>query len=175
MKRFVISLFISGILFYFAFRGVDWSAFKEALGHMDYSYLLVVVPLLLLIQWIRSYRWGLLLRPIKKIDQSTLFSVTSVGFMGILLLPARTGELLRPYLISQKKEIDFRSALATVVVERVLDGLTIMGFFVWIILFIPLPLWVHRAGYLSFAVFLSLLFLHIVPHEDLILEQNQVQ
>lgn len=65
--------------------------------------------------------------------------------MGILLLPARTGELLRPYLISQQKGVDVRSALATVVVERILDGLTIMGFFVWIIFFIPVPLWVHRA------------------------------
>lgn len=159
MKRFVISLLISGILFYFAFKGVDWGTFKESLSHIDYRYLLGVLPILLLIQWMRSYRWGLILKPIKKVDQGTLFSITSVGFMGILLLPARTGELLRPYLISQQKGVGLRAALATVVVERVLDGLTIMGFFVLVILSIPLPLWVHRAGYFSFALFLSLLFL----------------
>lgn len=163
MKRFLISLLISGVLFYFAFRGVDWNAFKDGFAQIEYGYLLVVVPLLLLIQWIRSYRWGLLLKPIKEIDQSTLFSISSVGFMAILLLPARTGELLRPYLISQQKGVDVRSALATVVVERILDSLTITGFLVWIIFFIPVPLWVHRAGYLSFAVFFSLLlFLFLV-------------
>jgi len=157
MKRFIISLLISGLLFYFAFKGVDWNAFKDGFARIDYLYLLIVFPLLLLVQWIRSYRWGVILKPIKRIDQSTLFPITSVGFMGILLLPARTGELLRPYLISQQKGLDLRSALATIVVERVLDGLTIMGFLVLVILFIPLPLWVHQAGYLSFAVFLSLL------------------
>ncbi len=159
MKRFVVSLFVSGILFYFAFRGVDWSTFKEDFARIDYLYLLLVIPLLLLVQWMRSYRWGLILRPLKKIDQRTLFPITSVGFMGILLLPVRTGELLRPYLIARQKGLDLRSALATVVVERVLDGLTIMGFLVLVILIIPLPLWVHRTGYLSFAVFLLLLLL----------------
>lgn len=157
MKRFLISLLISGVLIYFALRGVDWTAFKDSLAHIEYPYLLVVVPLLLLIQWIRSYRWGLILKPIKKIDQRTLFPITSVGFMGILLLPARTGELLRPYLISQQKGVDVRSALATVVVERILDSLTIIGFLVWIIFFIPVPLWVHQAGYLSFTLFFCLL------------------
>lgn len=163
MKRFLISLLISGILLYFAFRGVDWSTFKEGFARIGYVYLLLVIPLLLLVQWMRSYRWGLILRPLKKIDQGTLFSITSVGFMGILLLPARAGELLRPYLISQQKGVDIRSALATVVVERALDSLTILGFLVWTVLSIPLPLWVHRAGYFSFAILFSfLLFLFLV-------------
>src|SRR5512137_1208641 len=99
MKRFLVSLAISGILFYFAFKGVDWKAFKEGFVHMDCAYLLLVIPLLFSVQWLRSYRWGLILKPLKKIDQGTLFCVTSVGLMGVLLLPARTGELLRPYLI----------------------------------------------------------------------------
>jgi hypothetical protein len=168
MKRFIVGLLISGILFYLAFRGVDWKAFREGFTHIDYRYLLPVIPLLLLIQWMRSYRWGLILKPIKRVDQGTLFSITCVGLMGVLLFPARAGEFLRPYLISQKKEIDLRSALATVVVERVLDGLTIMGFFIWVILFLPVPLWIHRAGYLSFAVFLPFFFflLLVVKRKD---------
>lgn len=161
MKRFIIGLFISGLLSYFAFKGVDWTILKERLTQMNYRYLLSVILLNLLIQWMRSYRWGLILKPIKALDQRTLFSITSVGLMGVILLPARTGEFLRPYLISQQKQVDLRSALATVVVERVLDGLTIMGFFVWVILFIPLPPWFHRAGYLCLAVFLSALSLLI--------------
>lgn len=161
MKRFIIGLLISGLLSYFAFKGVDWTILKESLTQMDYRYLLSVIPLNLLIQWMRSYRWGLILKPIKALDQGTLFSITSVGLMGGILLPARTGEFLRSHLISQQKQVDLRLALATVVVERVLDGLTIMGFFVWVILFIPLPPWVHRAGYLCLAVFLSALSLLI--------------
>lgn len=155
----MIGLLISGLLCYFAFKGVDWAILKESFAQMDYRYLFSAIPLNLLIQWMRSYRWGLILKPIKALDQRTLFSVTSVGLMGVVLLPARTGEFLRPYLISQQKQVDFRSALATVVVERVLDGLTIMGFFVWVILFVPLPPWVHRAGYLCLGVFLFTLSL----------------
>ena len=157
MKRFIISFLISGILIYFALRGVDWAALKKSLAEIEYRYLLLLIPVLFLIQLLRAYRWGLILKPIKAVDQGTLFSITSVGLMGILLLPARTGEFLRPYFISQEKGIDFRSAMATIVVERVLDGLTIMGFFIWIILFSQLPSWVYRAGYVSLAVFLAIL------------------
>jgi len=53
-------------------------------------------------QFLRSYRWGVILEPLEKIDPFSLFSVTSVGFMAIAALPARLGELARPYLISQK-------------------------------------------------------------------------
>ncbi len=158
MKRILITLLISGILFYFAFRGVDWGTFKESFHHIEYRYILIILPLQLLILWMRSYRWGLILKPIKRIDQRTLFPITSVGFMGILLLPARAGELLRPYLISRQKGVDIRSALATVVVERVLDSLTVLGFLVWVTLSVPLPLWLHQAGYFSFAIFFTLLF-----------------
>ena len=157
MKRFIISLLISGILIYFALRGVGWATLKMSLAEIEHRYLLLVIPLLLLIQFLRSYRWGLILKPIKAVDQRTLFSITSVGLMGILLLPARTGEFVRPYLISQEKGIDFRSAVATIVVERVFDGITIMGLFVWIILFSQFPPWVYRAGYVSLAVFLAVL------------------
>lgn len=53
-------------------------------------------------QALRSYRWGVILQPMEKIDQLTLFSVTSVGFLAIVAIPARIGELARPFLISKK-------------------------------------------------------------------------
>ena len=65
---------------------------------------------------------------LEKIDQWSLFSITSVGFMAINLLPVRMGEFVRPYLISQKSSIRLGSSLATIVVERVFDMLTLMIF-----------------------------------------------
>lgn len=58
MKRFLLGLLISGILSYFAFRGLDWVTLKRGLFEMNYSYFFLAIPLLLTIQWIRSYRWA---------------------------------------------------------------------------------------------------------------------
>ena len=90
-------------------------------------------------QLLRSYRWGVILQPMEKIDQISLFSVTSVGFLAIAAIPARIGELARPYLISKRSSIKMSSALGTILVERVLDGFSVLSISVIVLLVADLP------------------------------------
>lgn len=74
----------------------------------------------------RSWRWHYLLAPLGvRISFGRLLAVSSVGFMAILVLPARLGEFVRPALLRRKGEISASAALGTVAVERIIDGLVI--------------------------------------------------
>ena len=98
-----------------------------------------IILSVILMQWLRSYRWGVILQPMEKINQFSLFSITSVGFLAIASIPARIGELARPYLISKRSSIKMSSALGTILVERVLDSFTVLAIAVIILFFIDLP------------------------------------
>ena len=114
----------SFVLVLWLFRGVNWEAVWKPLQNVHWTYICLYLAIMLILQFLRSYRWELLLRPIVSVGQKTLFSVTSVGFLALLVLPARGGEFARPYLLSRKAPISMSAALATIVVERILDILT---------------------------------------------------
>lgn len=89
-------------------------------------YVLGFYALLAFVHVCRSWRWHYLLAPLGvRISFGRLLAVSSVGFMAILVLPARLGEFVRPALIRRKGEISASAALGTVAVERIIDGLVV--------------------------------------------------
>jgi len=73
-----------------------------------------------------------------------------VGFLAIAAIPARIGELARPYLISQKSSIKMSSALGTILVERVLDSFTVLAIAIIVLFFIDLPPWMIKSSIIFF-------------------------
>jgi hypothetical protein len=96
-----------------------------------------------------------------EVDQLSLFSVTSVGFLAIVAMPARLGELARPYLISKKSNVRMTAALGTIFVERVFDSFTILIMAAFVIFFIPLPLWLTEASFFFFLISMAVLAIMI--------------
>lgn len=129
MKKIWLKLGISvaiGTLFvWLAVRGVDWAGVKKVFSEVDLSIVVLYFFILTGIHLVRIIRWGLLLKPLGKIGFHRLFVVGSVGLLALTLLPMRLGEFARPMLISEKGDIRMSSALATVVVERVVDSLAV--------------------------------------------------
>ena len=78
---------------------------------------------------IRALRWQYLLLPIGKVRFSIALKTTLIGFAATALLPARAGELLRPYLLARKEGLSATATFATVIVERLLDTVTVLLFF----------------------------------------------
>ncbi|MBA4421495.1 MAG: hypothetical protein C0390_00165 [Syntrophus sp. (in: bacteria)] len=156
-KKVIAGLVFSTLLVYLSVRGIDFQGVAEGFRTIHYGYVLPSLALLFLMQVLRSFRWGLILSPLAKIDQLSLFSVTSVGFLAIVSIPARLGELARPYLITKKSDLKMSSALGTIIVERVLDSLTILVIAVFVLFFIPLPPWLVRASVLFLLATLALL------------------
>jgi uncharacterized protein (TIRG00374 family) len=156
-KKMIAGLLLSALLVYLSIRGIDFQGVAEGFRTIRYGYVLPALALLLLMQVLRSVRWGLILSPLAKIDQLSLFSVTSVGFLAIVAFPARLGELARPYLITKKSPLKMSSALGTIIVERVLDSLTVMVIAVFVLFFTPLPPWLVRASVLFLLATLALI------------------
>ena len=59
----------------------------------------------------------------------TAFRTTVIGFAAIFLLPARIGEVLRPYLLARHEGLNAAATFATVIVERLLDLVTVLLLF----------------------------------------------
>ncbi len=107
----------------------------------------------------RSWRWHYLLAPLGvRISFGRLLAVSSVGFMAILVLPARLGEFVRPALLRRKGEISASAALGTVAVERIIDGLVVslLVFGCFFALRGPgAPGWMMPTAYAALGVFTS--------------------
>jgi uncharacterized protein (TIRG00374 family) len=105
----------------------------------------------------RALRWGWLLRSIKPIGVPSLFSATMIGFMANNLLPARLGELVRPWALGTRERVSRSSVFATVIVERVVDMFCILVFLGLALLLHPAPPVIRNAGFGALVVNLALL------------------
>lgn len=130
MKRwqFWAGLAISAIFLYFALRGMHLDAFWKTVHGANYIWLLPGVGVYMIGVWVRAWRWHYLLRPLKKIPTNSMFPIVSIGYMGNNIYPARAGEVLRSAVLKQREGVPISASLATVVVERIFDGVVMLGF-----------------------------------------------
>jgi hypothetical protein len=149
---------ISIVLVYLSVRDINLQDVFLAMASIHWLYVALFFIIIIFMQWLRSYRWGVILQPMEKIDQVSLFSVTSVGFMAIAAIPARIGELARPYLISRRSSIKMSSALGTVLVERVLDAFSVLLIAMAVLFFTDLPSFIIKSGMIFFLIALLMLF-----------------
>jgi hypothetical protein len=86
----------------------------------------------------RAWRWGDLLAPLGRVRYPDLFSATMVGFASGLLVP-RAGELLRPWLVSRRYPIPTSAGFATIILERLVDLVTVLALFALYLFVLPAP------------------------------------
>lgn len=75
---------------------------------------------------LRAWRWQFLLEPLGTASFSNAFQATAVGFAASTVLPARAGEVIRPYFLARRERLSATGAFATIILERVLDTLTVL-------------------------------------------------
>ena len=73
-------------------------------------------------------------RPIGPTHFGVAFRTTVIGFAGSFLLPARAGEVIRPYLLARREGLNATAAFATIILERLLDLITVLLLFAWFVL-----------------------------------------
>ena len=127
--KLLIRLAVSAVLIIWAFSKIDFDLLGQSLTQTNYLYLLPCLPLFWLQYSLRALRWDYLLRPIKKIPYRSLIASTVVGFTANLVLPFRLGELVRAVDLGRREKISEVSTLGTILVERALDSLIILTFF----------------------------------------------
>lgn len=129
IKRWQIWLgvLISAVFLYLAFRKVDFTQLWLHLKTAQWAWVLLGLAIYFLGVGVRAWRWKILLNPLKAMPIKKLFPVVCVGYMGNNIYPARAGEFLRAFILKQKEDVSFSGSLATIVVERLFDGITILA------------------------------------------------
>jgi uncharacterized protein (TIRG00374 family) len=132
--QFWLGVAISVVLLWNALSGFHLADAWEIIRSADYWWLIPGVAVYFLAVIARAWRWHYLLRPIKHISTKSMFPVVAIGYMGNNIYPARAGELLRAYVLRRRENVAISASLATIIVERALDGVVMLAF-----VFINLP------------------------------------
>lgn len=127
--KILFSLVLTAALLYFFFRGVDIGKTKEAILGASPPWLGASLLLGLGTFAFRAVRWTWILRPVTRVPVGAAFAATAVGFAANNL-PGKVGEVLRPYLLSRSQKLPFSPLLASILLERVFDGASVIFFFV---------------------------------------------
>ena len=130
MKRwqFWLGVLISALFIWIALRGLTLDRFWETVRAANYWWLLPGIAVYFVAVWARAWRWHYLLRPIQSVPTRAMFPITAIGYMGNNIYPARAGEVLRAVVLKRHHGISISAALATIIVERIFDGVVMLGF-----------------------------------------------
>ena len=132
---------LSALFIHLALKGEDWTGLSQELAVTKVAWLLPMVLVGLYSIVVRAQRWRILLEYAdgRRPSFDPVFSASAIGFMANMLLPLRIGEVVRPYLVSRRTEIPFSTALATVVLERMLDLFVLFLFASWVVMTEEVP------------------------------------
>ncbi|MDA8415177.1 MAG: lysylphosphatidylglycerol synthase transmembrane domain-containing protein [Desulfobacteraceae bacterium] len=130
-----VSVFFMALLF----RKIDFNQLWTALVAVDYRYILLAVVCTFVSYFLRAVRWYYLLIPVKRIPLSSLYPATIIGYMANDVLPARLGEFVRAYVLAQREGLQTPTVFASLVIDRLFDGFTVMLILLFTLFSLRLP------------------------------------
>jgi len=137
LQLLIGAIVAAGLLALFL-RGQNWAEIARAFKKADWGCLAGLVLATIVCYAVRAWRWGLLYRPLAPVPFRDLQSATYVGFMSGLLVP-RAGEVLRPYLIARRHPVSTSAGFATIILERIIDLITVLSLFAAYLYLLPAP------------------------------------
>jgi glycosyltransferase 2 family protein len=130
--RTIIVLAVAVALIALFLNNVDLWRVLTAILHAEPAWLALSIATMLVNLAIRALRWQYLLEPLGHTTFMSSFRATAVGFAASSVLPARAGEVIRPYFLArqapadQKGRMTATGAFATIILERLLDMVTVL-------------------------------------------------
>ncbi len=156
--KFWLGALVSALFVALALRGLNlWRVWLD-IQNANYWWLIPGVMAYFAGVWARTWRWHYLLRSIKPIPLSRLWPAVVVGYMGNNIYPFRIGEIIRAYMVKRQENVSMSASIATILVERIFDGL-VMLLFVFVALPIApgLPEWLRQVVVLASLAFFGAL------------------
>lgn len=145
---------VSALFLAIALRGLDLQQVWQDVQTANYWWLGPGVLAYFVGVWVRTWRWHYLLRPIKPISLRVIWPIVVIGYMGNNVYPFRAGEVIRAYVLKKKEGVSISASIATILVERIFDGLVMLLFVFMALPLVPgLPDWLRQT-----VIFASLLF-----------------
>jgi len=123
----IIGIALSIAIIVWIFHKIDFPLLRKSFGELKLYWVLIMMAVYLLGFVIRGIRWNFMLSPMKHVGVRGATEGVIVGYMANNILPARAGELIRAIFIGVRESMSKASVLGTVCIERVFDGLVIVG------------------------------------------------
>jgi uncharacterized protein (TIRG00374 family) len=130
------------------FSRIDYERFLAVLAGANPGFLLLVPVAIAGEQLVRAWKWRQLLYPIRPVGMFRLFGAIMGGYFANLIVPIGASPIVRSWLVARRQGLATSSVLATVAIDRVIDGTIFTGFvpIVLILMVIPDPTGAIRAG-----------------------------
>jgi glycosyltransferase 2 family protein len=166
-----VSIFFMALLF----RKLDLNQLWAALVTVDYRYIQLAVVCTFVSYFLRAVRWHYLLIPEKRIPFASLYPATIIGYMANNVLPARLGEFVRAYVLAQQEGLQTPTVFASLVIDRLFDGFTVMLILLFTLFTLRLPQGLAEAetvlrtgGIVTFILYAGVVaFLFLLKHQTM--------
>ena len=127
------------LLLYQQTRQMDISKLAAAFREMDWRFVVAAIACNFASYFFRGVRWFFLLLPLKSVPLRPAYAATIIGYMANNILPARLGEFARAYVLAQNQDLRVTAVFATLVIDRLWDGFTVLVILVITLLTVQLP------------------------------------
>jgi uncharacterized protein (TIRG00374 family) len=142
-----VAAVLATLLLYYSVRGIEWSQVARIVAAASPGRLVLGAALGTMTLFLRACRWRILLNAEGSVSVATAFWATAAGYFGNNFLPARGGELVRTFMISNGSGLANSYVLATALSERVADAIALVAITAVVLLLIPAqPGWLAGAA-----------------------------
>ncbi len=142
-----IGLAISAICVYLAVKDIEFSKVGDSLSRVNWLWIAVYAVPYVIVIGLKVTRWQLLFYPDhKNIGYQRLFSSLMISYLWNTILPARLGEIVRAYAVSRSEKIGVGRVLSTILLEKILDIITMMFFLLALLPFMKLEDWIKQSA-----------------------------
>ena len=126
--KILMPLVLGAAILYWMYRGENWQQILHVMtDEMNWTWMLLSFPFGILAQMFRGGRWRQTLEPVGENPRtSTNIHAIFLSYAASLVIP-RVGEFTRCGVLKRYDDVSFPKALGTVVTERAIDSLLVMG------------------------------------------------
>ncbi len=170
--QLAVGLLIGGIFMYMTLRQVDFHNVAHYISQANWGWAVAGAFVYCSAFLLRAVRWQHLLEPIKPIEFKKSFAYLILGYFMNNVLPLRMGEFLRAFFTGTKLGISRTGVFATIVVERIFDGVAYICLFLLTVLILPFPQWARGSligGSILFFGVLTILIL-LSHHQEKVMK-----
>lgn len=147
-------LAISALFCYLALRGIELTAVLTVLSGAAIVPIVFGCSIFILTYIIRALRWKIMLAGVSPAPGfHELLSAIFIGAAANNLLPLRAGEFVRAYAVKRFGDVSGKTAISSIVLERVLDGISLLIILGVLLASNPFPAWVSRLGLIAVLIF----------------------
>lgn len=127
LVRAVGGVAVSIVALWLVLRSVDLQETADVLRTADWRWIAAVAAFLCIDLAIRTLRWQRLLAPIAAVPYGHTLGYLLAGYLANNVLPARIGELVRSHYAGDREGMSRSTTLGTIVVERIVDLVTVVA------------------------------------------------